>query len=200
MPAATRRAGWSELLAHPDVTERAETASAIGLMAYHGGLEAGTAEIAAAAAAAAGASLYVVDQPAVLRWHVPSRDVDPGASPVLAAWLRHVQVVITVHGYGRHRRPRHLLLGGRNRELADHVAAHLKVRLAGFEAVTDLAGIPPELRGQHRTNPVNLPAQAGVQVELPPAVRGCEIHRRLVAEALASAAATWPLDARWAGG
>lgn len=191
MPAATRRCGWSELLAHPDVSERATLRSHVGLMAYHGGLEAGTAEIAAAAAEAAGASLYVVDQPALLRWHVPSHEIDPGGSTLLAQWIAHVDVVVTVHGYGRFRRPRHLLLGGRNRELAVHLQGHLHARLGDFEAVTDLAAIPPELRGLHRSNPVNLPPQAGVQVELPPAVRECDLHRMQVAEALAAAMATW---------
>ncbi len=192
MPAATRRCGWAELLAHPEVNEVASVGSPVGLMAYHGGLEAGTAEIASAAADAVGASLYVVDQPAGLRWHVPSHEVDPTRSPVLAEWLGHVEVVITLHGYGRYLRPRHLLLGGRNRGLADHVGAHLRARLTGFEAVTDLAAIPSELRGLHRSNPVNVPPRAGVQLELPPAVRGCETHRRQVSAALADAVRSWP--------
>lgn len=44
--------------------------------------------------------------------------------------------------------------------------------MPGFEVVTELADIPPELRGLHRSNPVNLPPRHGVQIELPPSARG----------------------------
>ena len=141
-------------------------------MAFHGGLEGGTIEIAEAAADAADASLYFVNQPADLRWHVPSREVDPALSPVLADWLAHVDVAIAIHGYGRVRRPRRILLGGQNRPLAARVAYHLSSSLAGFEVVAELAAIPAELRGLHPDNPVNRPRQKGVQLELPPSARG----------------------------
>jgi len=36
----------------------------------------------------------------------------------------------------------------------------------------DLDAIPKELRGIHARNPVNLPPEGGVQIELPPRVRG----------------------------
>jgi hypothetical protein len=42
--------------------------------------------------------------------------------------------------------------------------------------VDDLDGIPVELRGLHRRNPVNLPSGGGVQIELPPRVRGTTPH------------------------
>lgn len=141
-------------------------------MAFHGGLEGGTVEIAEAAAAASGASLYYVTQPPDLRWHVPSRKVDPAQSPRLAAWLDHVEVAIALHGYGRIRRPRRILLGGSNRDLAGRLASHLSNHLTGFEVVTNLADIPQELRGLHPRNPVNRPRHGGVQVELPPSARG----------------------------
>ena len=35
----------------------------------------------------------------------------------------------------------------------------------------DLDAIPSELRGQHPRNPVNRPAEQGVQIELPPSIR-----------------------------
>jgi predicted pyridoxine 5'-phosphate oxidase superfamily flavin-nucleotide-binding protein len=45
--------------------------------------------------------------------------------------------------------------------------------LPGFvRIVDDLSDIPPSVRGIHRGNPVNRPRRHGVQVELPPAVRG----------------------------
>lgn len=172
MPAAARRATWEELLRHPDVFETAVTGSPVGIMAFHGGVEAGTAEIAEAAARQSGASLYVVKQPPALRWHVPSRAVDPLGSSLLAGWLSHVEVAIALHGYGRVSRPRRILLGGSNRQLAGALARRLGERLTGFEVVTALADMPFELRGLHPHNPVNLPASGGVQVELPPSARG----------------------------
>ena len=38
--------------------------------------------------------------------------------------------------------------------------------------MTELDDIPRELRGLHPANPVNLPRHGGVQLELPPRVRG----------------------------
>ena len=127
----TQRVAWADLLAHPDVEERSLLAGRLGLMAFHGGLEAGTAEIAEAAAQASGASLYLVRQPPGLRWHVPSASVNPADSSALTAWLGHVDVAIGVHGYGRIRQPRRILLGGTNRELAARLAGYLA---AGFRA------------------------------------------------------------------
>jgi phage replication-related protein YjqB (UPF0714/DUF867 family) len=141
-------------------------------MAFHGGLEGGTLEIASAAADASGASLYTVDQPVALRWHVPSNTVDPAHAPALADWLAHVDVAIAVHGYGRMARPRQVLLGGTNRDMAALLCKHLQSRLTGFAIVSDLALIPAELRGVHPDNPVNKPPGGGVQLELPPSARG----------------------------
>lgn len=172
IPAAARRVSWSELLANPAVVEVARKGSTFGLMAFHGGLEAGTLEIAQAAAEASGASLYAVDQPASLRWHVPSSAVDPDRSPALADWLSHVEVAIAVHGYGRIHRPRRILLGGTHRGVAAQLADELYESLTGFDVVTDLAEIPPELRGLHPRNPINRIRAGGVQLELPPSARG----------------------------
>jgi phage replication-related protein YjqB (UPF0714/DUF867 family) len=182
---------FADLLAHPGVEEIVELRSTFGFMAFHGGsLEAHTDTVAMAAAATSGASLYAVRQPTDLRWHVPSTAVQPEASDELRRFLDHVDVVVTVHGYGRAGRWTHLLLGGRNRALARHVAAHLRPVLPGFDVVDGLERIPPALRGLDRRNPVNLPAEAGVQLELPPRVRGDE-HRDAVAAGLAAAARTW---------
>ena len=64
-----------------------------------------------------------------------------------------------------------LLLGGRNRELADHVGAWLRARLPAYDVVSDLDRIPRTLAGQHDDNQVNRPRHCGVQIELPPLVR-----------------------------
>ncbi|HEY8527726.1 MAG TPA: poly-gamma-glutamate hydrolase family protein [Acidimicrobiales bacterium] len=181
-----------ELLDHPGVEEQCELRSRFGLLAFHGGsLERGTDAIALAAADQAGASLYVVRQPPDLRWHVPSTAFDPAASPALAAFVEHVRVAVAIHGYGREGMWTTLLLGGRNRPLAATLAAALRRRLgAGFEVVDDVQAIPDGLRGQHPRNPVNLPAGAGVQLELPPRVRsgtGVPTYRPAYEEAVVAA-------------
>jgi phage replication-related protein YjqB (UPF0714/DUF867 family) len=197
----------SELLDHPGVVERVELRSTFGFMAFHGGsLERVTDEIAEAAAEQAGASLYAVIQPPTLRWHVPSTSFDPAQSTGLQAFLDHVDVAVAVHGYGRTGRFTTLLLGGRNRALAAHVAGPLRRHLTDYDTIDDLAAIPRELAGQHPQNPVNLPAGGGVQLELPPRVRGLgpywddqppfvdgrSPHTHALIDALADAARTWP--------
>ena len=147
--------------------------SRVGVMAYHGGnLEVGTDLIADAVAERTGASLYAVRQPEGLRWHIPSARFRPEESERLATFVDHVDVTLTIHGYGRRTMFRTLLLGGRNRVLAGVVARHLRARLPHYEVIDDLDHVPRELRGQHPANPVNLPAGGGVQIELPPRVRG----------------------------
>lgn len=195
-PLPARPVGWGDLLAHPDVEEETVFASPVGLMAFHGGLEAGTAEIAAAVAGLAGCSLYVVRQPDDLRWHVPSHRVDPDRSPVLADWLAHVSVAISLHGYGRSGWSRRVLVGGGNRTLAASVAARLRDALPGFTVIDELERMPRELRGQHPLNPVNRPPGSGVQLELPPSARWPPAVEPLI-EALAGAAAQ--LGSGWEG-
>jgi phage replication-related protein YjqB (UPF0714/DUF867 family) len=164
---------FAALLASPGVEEICTLRSPFGLMAFHGGnLERGTDTIAVAAAEAAGASLYAVVQPPDLRWHIPSAAITPEESPALAAFVDHVDVVVALHGYGRDGMWTTLLLGGTNRDLAAHLAGELRPRLPGFTIEDDLASIPNQLRGVHSCNPVNLPRQGGVQLELPPRVRG----------------------------
>ena len=93
---------FAELLAHRGVDEVCELRSTFGFMAYHGGsLEESTDVIASSAAAACGASYYGVHQPADLQWHIPSIKVTAADSPALTRFLDHVEIVITVHGFGR---------------------------------------------------------------------------------------------------
>jgi phage replication-related protein YjqB (UPF0714/DUF867 family) len=170
---------FADLLAHDGVTERVELASRFGFMAFHGGsLERGTAEVAVAAAAASGASLYTVEQPEDLRWHLPSHLVGPEGSPGLAKFLDHIDVVVSIHGYGREGFWTRLLLGGGNRELAARVGAALRAGVPGFDVVDDLDAIPAALRGLHPENPVNRARAGGVQLELPPRVRNLGPHGR----------------------
>jgi phage replication-related protein YjqB (UPF0714/DUF867 family) len=169
--------GFADLLAEPGVTEVLELRSRIGFLAFHGGsLERKTDVVAVDAAARSGASVYAVVQPVGLRWHIPSIDVSPDDSPALAAFVEHVDVAIAIHGFGREGFWTSLLLGGSNRPLAHHLASHLRPALDDYVVLDDLEEIPRELRGLHPRNPVNLPRAGGVQVELPPRVRGTTPH------------------------
>ena len=162
-----------ELLARPEVTEICELRSNFGIMAFHGGnLERCTDVIAAEVAARTDSSLYAVVQAPPLREHIPSTAFDPDHSTALQRFIDHVDTVIAIHGYGRKDRFWDLLIGGRNRKLANHVGTHLRGGIdERFGVIDDLDDIPEGLRGRHPDNPVNLPVNTGVQLELPPTTR-----------------------------
>ena len=180
------------LLDEPGVEEVFSLAGPVGFMALHGGgQDRVTDEIASAAAARSGASLYAVVQPLTLRWHIPSYRYSPDESSQLRAFLCHVRLVISVHGYGVdnwrmdwqppdfestrlgqfHAREA-FLIGGRNRERAADLASRLRRALPSYEVWDDLDRIPPKASGQDPRNPVNLAAEGGVQLECPARVRG----------------------------
>jgi phage replication-related protein YjqB (UPF0714/DUF867 family) len=196
---------FDELLRHPGVEEQVELRSAFGFMAFHGGsLEKGTDDIAREAARRSQSSYYGVLQPDDLRWHLPSTAFRADHSEHLGAFLGHVEVVVTVHGYGRDGLFTTVLLGGRNRRLARHLAHHLRPALPHYAFVDDIDAIPRTLRGLHPDNPVNRPPADGVQVELPPRIRGHgpfwtewdgearTPHTEALIESLAAAARSWP--------
>jgi phage replication-related protein YjqB (UPF0714/DUF867 family) len=167
----------AELLAHDGVVEHCELRSPrIGFVALHGGLEAMTFEIAAEAARRSAASLYAVVQPDDLKWHIPSSRHDVADSDALRDFCAHVDVVISVHGYGGVRdsaaRWTTVLLGGSNRVLAGELSTLLGGVLPDYTWVAELEHIPAAYRGMHEQNPVNRPSSGGVQIELPPRVRG----------------------------
>ncbi len=175
---------FADLLDCSGVREAMVLRSQVGFMAIHGGsLERGTAEIATAAAHTGGASLYAVEQPADLRWHLPSHLIGPESSSALAAFLDHVDVVVSIHGYGREGWWARILAGGDDRVFASSVAAHLRRSLPEFDVIDDLERIPRELRGLHPMNPVNLARGGGVQLELPPRIRGIGPNARAEATA-----------------
>ena len=196
---------FDELLAHEGVEEVLELRGTFGFMAYHGGgLEEMTDVIARAAAEMSNASYYGVHQPVGMEWHIPSTKVSPDHSQKLSDFLDHVDIVVTVHGFGRIGMWATLLLGGTNRDLAHHVGSHIRTRLPAYDVRTNLDDIPSELRGLHPKNPVNLPRRGGAQLELPPRVRGTSPlfwdwegpglnpHTQALVEALAMAAQTFP--------
>ena len=201
----SRAESFAGLLASPGVTEVCRLGSTVGVMAYHGGnLEWNTDVIAERVAERTGASLYSVIQPPTMRQHLASTKVVPAESPRLAAFLDHVDIVLTIHGFGRRGFFDALLLGGRNRDFAEHVGDALRRELPVYRVLTDLDVIPSTLRGQHAENPVNLPPKHGVQIELAPRVRGSSPmwwdwegpeltpHTRSLIDGLAEAITTWP--------
>ena len=143
--------------------------------------------------------------PVGLDVHLPSTVFDPAASPALARFLDHVEVVVTVHGYGRRERwttPARRRV--RTGTWPPTSPSHLRPALPDYEVVTDLEDMPSGLRGLHPDNPVNRPRGGGVQLELPPRVRGrsplsppagpdgLSPPTRALIDALAAAARTWP--------
>jgi phage replication-related protein YjqB (UPF0714/DUF867 family) len=184
----------AELLTLPGVREECILRSSIGFMALHGGSQdRGTHEIASQAAARAGASYYAIIQPTRLRVHLTSRLHDPDHSESLRVFLQHVKVAISVHGFGRdsfslhvdpvrgvviepygpalrgsQTRPlRGIIVGGRNPELLEVARRLLHERFAGYRVADERVRL-----GFHPDNPVNLPSAQGVQIELPPGLRG----------------------------
>ena len=146
--------------------------------------------------------MYVVRHPEHYPHHLSSAAYPAGQSTLLDAFLDHVDVVVSLHGYGRVGRTMQLLAGGGNRRLAAHLAQHVAV--PGYEVITDLEAIPRELRGMHPDNPVNRTRGGGAQLELTPRVRGisprsgpagddglCAPTSALVA-GLTAAARAWP--------
>jgi phage replication-related protein YjqB (UPF0714/DUF867 family) len=177
---------FADLLATSGVHEQWTLRSRVGFLALHGGLEEGTAEIARAAAEHGGASCYALVQPPELRWHVPSHRFDPDASPALDAVLTHCELVISLHGYGRRELATVLLAGGGDRSLAAALATHLREALPAYDVRDDVASIPEGLRGLDPRNPVNRTRGGGVQLELPPRVRGTSADAAALVRALAS--------------
>ena len=168
----------SELLGHPGVHESSVLRSRFGFLAIHGGgLERMTDVIAERAADAAGASLYVVHHPDHYPHHLASARYRVAESQRLADFCDHVDVAVSLHGYGRIGRSTQLLAGGSNRDLAHHLAEHIAV--PGYQVVTDLDAIPRELRGLHPDNPVNRVRHGGAQLELTPRVRGISPRSQL---------------------
>ncbi|MFM7262348.1 MAG: poly-gamma-glutamate hydrolase family protein, partial [Acidimicrobiales bacterium] len=194
----------AELLSMDGVREESVLRGTFGFMAFHGGdLEEVTDTIARTAAERAGASYYGVLLPDRLEWHIPSRMVTADQSPALASFLSHVEIVVTVHGYGRAGFFTSLLLGGGNRRLAAHLGTLLRRHLPAYDIIDDIDAIPRDLRGLHQNNPVNVPLHSGVQLELPPRVRGASPmfwdwegpepapHTQRLIDALVECAQTW---------
>ena len=178
----------------PGIEEECTLRSKVGFMALHGGSQdRGTDQIAKSAAEQAGASYYAIVHPTRLRIHLTSRLHDPDQSPRMRAFLEHVDVAISVHGFGRdgfalwfdperglivepygpamrgnQTGPlRGIIVGGQNELLLSAARQLFHERFAGYHVADERVRL-----GFHPNNPVNLPPAHGVQVELPPGLRG----------------------------
>ncbi len=184
----------ADLLDLPGVEEECVTRSAVGFMALHGGSQdRGTDLIARRAAEQSASSFYAIVQPSGLRVHLTSRLHSPDHSATLRGFLRHVRVAISVHGFGRdsfalwvdptaglmidpygpavrdgQKAPlTGIIVGGRNEALLGCARELLRDRFTGYHVADERVRL-----GFHPKNPVNLPAAGGVQIELPPGLRG----------------------------
>jgi phage replication-related protein YjqB (UPF0714/DUF867 family) len=184
----------SELLSLSGVKETCVLRSSVGIMALHGGSQdRGTDQIASRAAEQARASYYAIVQSAGLRVHLTSRLHNPDHSALLRAFLAHVDIAISVHGFGRdgfglwvdserglvvepygpairgrQTGPlRGIIVGGLNADLLSAARKVFYDRFPGCHLADELVRL-----GFHADNPVNLPSQRGVQIELPPGLRG----------------------------
>jgi phage replication-related protein YjqB (UPF0714/DUF867 family) len=184
----------AELLVMPGIREECILRSSVGFMALHGGSQdRGTEQIASRAAEQTGASYYAIVQPSGRRVHLTSRLHDPVHSANLRAFLEHVDVAISVHGFGRdgfalwldpdrglivepygpairgkQTGPlRGIIVGGLNAQLLDAARTLLHRRFDCYHVADERVRL-----GFHPDNPVNLPSAHGVQVELPPGLRG----------------------------
>ena len=181
------------LLATSGVDECFVGRSRFGFCALHGGLEEGTAEIARDAAARGGASFYAVVQPDDFSWHVPSHRYDPAHSDDLRRFLAHVDVMISVHGFGGRTR--------RRRSLDHRAARRLEPRARGDacrrELTQALPALPLDRRPRRRSRVIcagcirRIPSigslTGGVQLELPPRVRRPGADYEMLVYALARA-------------
>jgi len=184
----------AELLALPGIEEECILRSNVGFMALHGGSQdRGTDQIARQAAEKTGSSYYAIVHPSGLRVHLTSRLHNPDHSRTMRAFLEHVDVAISVHGFGRdgfalwfdpyrglsiepygpamrgrQTGPlRGIIVGGQNVQLLDAARALFQGRFAGYHVADERVRL-----GFHPDNPVNLPSSHGVQIELPPGLRG----------------------------
>ncbi|MET8693695.1 poly-gamma-glutamate hydrolase family protein [Streptomyces bauhiniae] len=167
----------------------------IGLLALHGGVEGGTAELAREVATRTGATLLTFTQPSGPRKHIPSTRMTP-CTP-LTTFLTHATLTISLHGHNRRAAPRTIYVGGSNRPAARLVAAALSRWAPAFVPITTLSEIPHPLRGLHPDNPVNQTRDGGVQLELPvhartthPAPTDPEIPPQSVVEGLVAGVRT----------
>ncbi len=168
MPSLTFR----ELLAKPGVYESSSKGRSPGIMAFHGGaVEVGTERIARKLIELGGFAGYVVSVrvpgATYKNYHVPSTFISPEDSETLSAFLRSTDTLVAIHGQTENG---NIYVGGLNEPLRLRIAYELGLVFPGI-VFSDLATLPPTLRGASKTNIVNFHQGGGVQIELPLNIR-----------------------------
>jgi phage replication-related protein YjqB (UPF0714/DUF867 family) len=164
---------FGRALAEPGVVEHVELRSPFGFMAFHGGaLERQTDRIAVAAADAAGASLYMVSHPEPDRRTSPPRPstVTPHrpcarSSTTCASSSPCTATAVTACS-------RRCCWGGRTAGSQRRSGRCSPTPSPTTSCSTTSTRSPGSCAGSTPDNPVNLPPEGGVQLELPPRVRG----------------------------
>ena len=89
-------------------------------------MERATEAVARDVAESTNSSYYAVIQPEGSRLHLSSKYFDPKQSLKLDQFLKNIDTLISIHGYGKEDDFWALLLGGTNREMAYHLAGSLR--------------------------------------------------------------------------
>ncbi|MFA6530301.1 MAG: poly-gamma-glutamate hydrolase family protein [Candidatus Micrarchaeia archaeon] len=168
MPSLTFR----ELLAKPNVHEFSFKGRGPGILAVHGGaIEEGTERITRKLIELGGFAGYIISVRApgatYRDYHVPSTFISPGDSETLLSVVRSVDALVAIHGQ---KKDGNIYVGGLNEKLRIQIAYELGLVFPGI-VFSDLATLPPTLRGASKTNIVNFHSSGGVQIELPLNIR-----------------------------
>ena len=167
------KTAFGRALTEPGVVEHAELRGRFGFMAFHGGeLERRTDLIATAAAEASGASSYVVTHPPPEPHTSRRRTSDAGSPSCSTSSSTTSPSSSPSTATGATACSRRCSSVAAIETSPTTLGRQLAPALPDYQVVTDLPAIPRELRGLHPTNPVNVPPGGGVQLELPPRVRG----------------------------
>ncbi len=144
-----------------------------GVFAVHGGgIEIGTEQIVRNTAERTSCSVYIFSGRKKIgnnTLRISSIKFASLNRPLFSNILSHVERIVAIHGHNQNKRE--IYIGGKNLELRAKIAEALKKVLLDYRVVKFLHEIPNPVKGVYPNNFVNLPPEAGVQLELPRALR-----------------------------
>lgn len=160
-----------------DCSEYLHLGSSLGLLAVHGGgIEPGTEEIARYVSFHTGASLYVYAgrRPSGnLSLHRASHTSKLEERFLVKRFLQHVNRAISVHGHGRDQN--YAYVGGLDQTMRQQFVTLAQATLPKYAWTADPEIIPQGIGGRNPKNIVNLPADQGMQLELPKGLRQTKV-------------------------